>query len=85
MIDTMLNYDSEYAEKHGCQKYWESIFTDRIVKAKKTVNEEDVKNAYASLKLNRDNSNTISVQFIETGSVRRKKDVCLKKEEVHVA
>lgn len=63
MIDTMLNYDSEYAEKHGCQKYWESIFTDRIVKAKKTADDEDVKNACASLKLNRENSNTISVKF----------------------
>lgn len=63
MIDTMLNYDSEYAEKHGCQKYWESIFTDRMVKAKKTVDDGDAKNAYACLKLNRESSNTISVKF----------------------
>lgn len=63
MVDTMLNYNSEYAEKHGCQKYWESIFANRIIKGKKAADEEDVRNAYASLKLNRENSNTISVKF----------------------
>ncbi len=63
MVDTMLNYDSEYAEKHGCQKYWESIFADRIVKAKKAAGDAEGKTAFACLKLNRENSNTISVKF----------------------
>ncbi len=63
MIDTMLNYDSEYAEKHGCQKYWSNIFNDRIVKERKVGHEEDVRKAYACLKLNRESSNTISVKF----------------------
>lgn len=63
MENTMLEYNSEYAEKHGCQEYWESIFTKQIVKSKKTADEGDMKKAYACLKLNRERSNTISVKF----------------------
>lgn len=63
MINTMLDYNSEYAEKHGCQEYWERIFTKQIAKSKKTSDEDDVRKAYACLKLNRERSNTISVRF----------------------
>lgn len=63
MISTMLDYNSEYAEKRGCQKYWEKVFTRQIVKARKTVEKSDMRRAYAGLRLNRDSSNSLSVKF----------------------
>ncbi|HBA47259.1 MAG TPA: hypothetical protein DDY31_19935, partial [Lachnospiraceae bacterium] len=63
MVSTMLDYNSEYAEKHGCQKYWEWVFATQIVKVRKNAEEAGIKKAFACLKLNRERANTISVKF----------------------